>query len=171
MTLIGTRLGRLLSAEWHMGPGMAVHDASDRRLVNADGRCDLRVGRASIRSKTDQHNQPLVELGVAVSCPYWSVVPVLVNLVGHVFDGSSEKEMGRPHAGRVVAAVENVFVVRDRSVIENPRGTMRSDSATAQDGVPVPTRVHCAGPHPTDAERRHHKWTVLVDLQPEAIGR
>lgn len=94
-----------------------------------------------------------------------SSLTVLLDFVGHVFGLSSEEQMGRIHARRIVATMKNTESFRNRSVGESPAKSMDSNRLLGL-GVhylSIPMLGSTSGPDPAFLP------ASFFDLYPEAF--
>jgi flagellum-specific peptidoglycan hydrolase FlgJ len=158
----------LLTRAWYAGPMYrAVTDAVDL-LVTPEHRMWARPsGESSYRFMTAREVS-----GRAVEYrPLLTPVPPLAHHVGDVVGLRPLKEMVRPHAGRVVAVVQDLLLPRQRDgvrhLVRDSVGDTRPSVAqadhTVAEGVEAGSR-----PDPTRAEVGAYGGPVLVDLRPEA---
>lgn len=87
--------------------------------------------------------------------------------VPHVRGSGAQEEMGRIHAGRVVAPMADVQAIRDGAVVDFPGHTARWHRVTVdvRPDLAVPLVVARSGPFPAGVSR-----SLCRDVLPEAVG-
>lgn len=96
----------------------------------------------------------------------------ITSLISHVVKVvlfSSQKQMIRINARRVVAAVKYAKAGRDWAVMDFPRDAVRFNALVPYANCAVACRFRSGSPSPTRAKFRAHGWPVLVNFIPEAI--
>src|SRR3990167_2859794 len=164
-------------------PVLPANDHTDGAFVHAVLQANQAVGRATtrvfgaylsdLRLGEDRH-------AVGFSPQYrfrWLSAPfsdsALRHHVSKVIGVGSWKEMRAPDAGRIIAVVTDVKIVRDGADLDDVGNTVSQEATPPAACVDpaIPVAVTVAGPHPARPEFGA-VWgnrTVLVDLLPEAI--
>lgn len=120
--------------------------ARDGRPVNAKA---SRQGKGGFRAISDFACIVNRKLAVGIQLTTHARVTTLPLPILHVVDCRSDEEMGRIHAGGIVAMVANVEVVRRRTVGKHPRYAMRPAHLTLETEAPIATRNRGVSPFPT----------------------
>jgi hypothetical protein len=112
----------------------------------------------------DVDNIGFGEFRPATSLSASSAAAPLGNHVGDVVVVGAEKEVIWSNACRIVARVQHVEAILDRSVVDEPRGSMGAYSVVgAVPDAPVTICVLVPCPHPAPI--------ALLDVQPESLHK
>lgn len=157
-----------------MSPFLARKYRVDGHSVDAESLCE-RHGRFAVRVRRPNLADIVLREpgGMMLDA---ALGPSLLHHVSGVVVTRSQEKVIRPHAGRVVAVMENVEVIRDRASMQFPGGTTRPNIPLApppSTELSVAVVIDGAGPGPAWAEIGPMRWrrSVLADLRPEALRK
>lgn len=103
----------------HMRPSGPPSDAVYLRPADSEKGADLSV-RHDLREEKNLDHLSIRQFGLSVSGPEGSGGPSLLGSILRVIGLSTEEQMGRIHAGRIIAAVKDSNAFRDRPVSQGP---------------------------------------------------
>lgn len=126
-----------------MLPRFTAFDVADGHLMDAVmGRYLLLRSRVAANFS----RLPFGQLGVGVS--FATAYAALRAAIFHVFGLASDEQMVRSNAGWRIAFVQDVLSRCDRSVVENPRHSMRVNEPAIHREAPVALIVQLRRPQP-----------------------
>src|ERR1051326_19802 len=159
-----------------MRPRLMANDPTYLRLLDPELLCDRRLAPAwpPLKLHDDRPHVRLGEfcVGVKLAVILWPVLPAAFphRAIVVVFFLRTNVEMGRVHTGRVVAGMEDMLPLWDRSVVNLPREPMRFHPslvpvqlAAVEEAIAV--RITCANPLPALV------WRTFADLVPKSSRR
>lgn len=151
-----------------MSPTVASNYSPDCALSYS-----VQAGQTSLAESTlsvlgsDFNNHPFVKFRFAVStAPWWvTAMPSFAHHVLSVIGPSTEKEMRRINASRVIAFVKHTEAIWNWAVYQLPRKAVCKMICQFKSKLTIPTSVWASNPRPTIVE------SSLLDVTPETINR
>lgn len=149
-------------------PGTVRHDEVNLRLTNPILASKLRLlSVAPSEGRTDLRNLVRSKFRAAVARA-WVSLPSFSCRVAHVVALSTEKQMGRIHARRVVAVVEDRLAGWDRADVVLVGPAMDVDQSSVRHESSVAILINEARPEPTRI-KAIDAWAEAIDLASESL--
>lgn len=165
---------RRVSKSLNVFPPFANQYPGDCTLTDTYSICDCLLGQPSFAKPANLLDKSIVQLGVVVclalgwvfwGCARASRLSIFADFIGIIVGLRPDKQVIWTHTRRVVAVVQNVHSVWNRSVIQLPRNAMRKQRlATLWTFADLPiTSFRCRSALPQPAA------SAFLDVEPEAF--
>lgn len=160
-----------------MAPTQALGDEKDHLSGHAKGFDEHCAGLSIFMASSYVDDLGLGQLGAAVALTASGDVagPALGDHVGVVVGVRPEEQVGRVHAGRVVAGVEDLEAGRDRTVGQLPGETVGENRPSIDPDLAVAVAGRGTSPQPAPSSflnlRPKPIHIAILDGTPQAVNR